>query len=237
MNGVMKLSRDPLLRSVCAAGQPPCPQVSRCIGLSGSDRRFPELTGRSGTQRARRPRSHSREYTSSSHLHLAGDGLRPVRAGKRTLPLDGELVAALTALRKRQLEESTTAGAAYRSRLAELDWYQGGEYVITDEAGTPVHPEWYSDEFGRLLRRAGLRRITLHDSRHTTLTLMERRGVASDASFGGSGERVLPAMQRAALEQRRSHGSSCTARDLGCHHLLASSRTMMQPVRLQQVPA
>ena len=86
----------------------------------------------------------------------------------------GELVAALTALRKRQLEESTTAGTAYRSRLSELDWYQGGDYVITDEAGTPVHPEWYSDEFGRLLRRAGLRRaglrrITLHDSRHTTL--------------------------------------------------------------------
>jgi len=86
-------------------------------------------------------------------------------------------VAALTALRKRQLEESTTAGAAYRSRLTELDWYQGGEYVITDEAGTPIHPEWYSDEFGRLLRRAGLRRITLHDSRHTTLTLMEPAGV------------------------------------------------------------
>ena len=44
--------------------------------------------------------------------------------------------------------------------------------MITDEAGAPVHPEWYSDEFGRLLRRAGLRRITLHDSRHTTLTLI-----------------------------------------------------------------
>ena len=95
------------------------------------------------------------------------------RNGKRTLPLDGELVAALTALLKRQLEESTIAGAAYRSGLAGLDWYQGGEYVITDEAGTPVLPEWYSDEFGRLLRRAGLRRITLHDSRHMTLTLME----------------------------------------------------------------
>ncbi len=99
------------------------------------------------------------------------------RNGKRTLPLDGELVAALTALRKRQLEEGTIAGTAYRSGLAELEWYQGGEYVITDEAGTPVHPEWYSDEFGRLLRRAGLRRITLHDSRHTTLTLMEHAGV------------------------------------------------------------
>ena len=60
-------------------------------------------------------------------------------------------------------------------------------------------------------------------------------GVASAASFGGSGERAPPAVQRAALEQARSHGSSCTLRDLGCHHPLASSRTMMQPVRLQQV--
>ena len=49
--------------------------------------------------------------------------------------------------------------------------------MITDELGMPVHPEWYSDEFGRLLKRAGLRRITLHDSRHTTLTLMEHAGV------------------------------------------------------------
>ena len=42
-----------LRRSVCAAGQPACPQVSRSTGLSGSDRDFPALTGRSGTQRAR----------------------------------------------------------------------------------------------------------------------------------------------------------------------------------------
>jgi hypothetical protein len=54
MKGVMKLSRDPLLRrSVCAAGQPARPQVNRCTGLSGSDREYPALTGRSGTQRAR----------------------------------------------------------------------------------------------------------------------------------------------------------------------------------------
>lgn len=99
------------------------------------------------------------------------------RNGKRTLPLDAELVTALIALRKRQLDESLAAGPAYRSALGELEWYQGGEYVVIDQAGTPVHPEWYSDEFGRLLGRAGLRRITLHDSRHTTLTLMEHAGV------------------------------------------------------------
>jgi integrase len=99
------------------------------------------------------------------------------RNGKRTLPLDDELVAALTLLRKRQMEESAAAGAAYQAGLAGLDWYQSGEYVITDGLGMPVHPEWYSDEFGRLLKRAALRRITLHDSRHTTLTLMEHAGV------------------------------------------------------------
>jgi integrase len=86
-------------------------------------------------------------------------------------------MAALTALRKRQLEESTITGTAYGSGVAELDWYQGGEYVITDQTDTPVHPEWYSVELRRLLRRAGLRRIILHDSRHTTLTLMEHAGV------------------------------------------------------------
>jgi hypothetical protein len=76
--------------------------------------------------------------------------------------------------RSRSLDE---AGTAYQTGLDVLDWYQGGEYAITDELGIPVHPEWYSDEFGRLLKRAGLRRITLHDSRHTTLTLMEHAGV------------------------------------------------------------
>ena len=39
---------DPLLRrSLCAAGQPACPQVSRGVRLSGSDRDFPALTCRS----------------------------------------------------------------------------------------------------------------------------------------------------------------------------------------------
>ncbi len=43
-----------LRRSVCAAGQPAYSQVRRRIRLSASDRKFPSLTGRSGTQRARR---------------------------------------------------------------------------------------------------------------------------------------------------------------------------------------
>lgn len=53
----------------------------------------------------------------------------------------------------------------------------GDEYVVTDELGIPVHPETYSDEFTRMLKRAGLPKIRLHDSRHTTLSLMEKAGV------------------------------------------------------------
>ena len=97
--------------------------------------------------------------------------------GLRTLPLDDHLVNALAELHKRQMAESSAAGVAYRAGLPGLDWYRGGEYVVTDQLGMPVHPEWYSDEFGRLLKRIGLRRSTLHDSRHTTLTLMEHAGV------------------------------------------------------------
>jgi hypothetical protein len=66
MKGVMKLSRDPLLRrSVCAAGQPARTQMSQCVRLSGSDREFPGLTGRSGTQRARRRPSRTTLRTST----------------------------------------------------------------------------------------------------------------------------------------------------------------------------
>jgi integrase len=111
------------------------------------------------------------------------------RNGKRTLPLDDWVVAALMELRKRQARESETAGHAYRAGLEALDWYTAGdEYVVTDELGIPLYPEFYSDEFARLLKGAGLPKIGLHDSRHTTLSLMEKaRGSHLDREqVGGS---------------------------------------------------
>jgi integrase len=100
------------------------------------------------------------------------------RNGQRTLPLDDALVAALLALRKHLAKESEDGGPGYEVALPELDWYTAGDrYIVVDELGTPVHPEWYSDEFARLLTRTGLPKIRLHDSRHTTLSLMEKAGV------------------------------------------------------------
>jgi len=69
--------------------------------------------------------------------------------GKRTLPLDASMVAALEALQSRQGAELLKAGHAYES----------SGYVVTDE-------------FHRIRERAGPRRIHLHDGGHTVNSLM-----------------------------------------------------------------
>src|SRR5580698_7383334 len=70
------------------------------------------------------------------------------RNGQRTLLLDDALVAALLALRKHLAKESEDAGPGYEAALPDLDWYMAGDrYIVVDQLGTPVHPEWYSDEF------------------------------------------------------------------------------------------
>jgi integrase len=89
------------------------------------------------------------------------------RRGIRTLPMDTELATALEALHDRQVTEAMEAGEAY----------DPSGYVVTDELGAPVHPDWYSDEFHRLRERAGIARITLRNSRATANTLMADAGI------------------------------------------------------------
>lgn len=89
------------------------------------------------------------------------------RNGIRTLPMDPDLLGALRTLRTQQARE----------RLAIGEAYENSGYVVVDELGRAVHPEWYSDEFGRVSKRAGVKRLVLHDGRHTALSLMEKAGV------------------------------------------------------------
>jgi len=146
---------------------------------------------------------------------------------KRVIALDYTTVAALRAHRAGQQAEQARPGGSYRD----------SGYLLTGLNGDPMAPDRLSRYFRRLSEAAGLPPIRLHDLRHGAASLAQMGRVASDASFPGSSESALPAVQRAALEQARSHDSPCTTRDLGCHHPLASDRTMMQPVRLQRIPA
>ena len=55
------------------------------------------------------------------------------------------------------------------------------------------------DRLGRYLPWVRTQQISTHWLRHTTLTWVKGRGVASDATFGTSREHALPAAQRTAL--------------------------------------
>ncbi|MGH3218978.1 MAG: tyrosine-type recombinase/integrase [Streptosporangiaceae bacterium] len=89
------------------------------------------------------------------------------RRSVRILPLFEPVTGALKALRDLQAIEAMDAGPAYANT----------GYVAADEIGEPMHPERYSDEFGRLCRQAGLPKIRLHDTRGTMNGIMERAGV------------------------------------------------------------
>jgi len=78
--------------------------------------------------------------------------------------------------------------------------------------------------------------LTPHGLRHSHKTWMEMSRVAFDATFPGSGERVLPAVQHTAQGRARSNDGRRTMADLGCHHPIESDRTMMHPVRLHGMP-
>ena len=56
-------------------------------------------------------------------------------------------------------------------RMLGIPWTDD-RLIAVHEDGTPVRPEWYSDEFQRLRTRAGLRRIPLKHLRNTSVSLM-----------------------------------------------------------------
>jgi len=87
--------------------------------------------------------------------------------GKRTLPLSPQLVKVLRRAKRRRAAEQLAVGAAYRDT----------GYLVVDELGERLHPEVVSDRWDRLVESAGVRRIRLHDARHTCGTLMHLEGV------------------------------------------------------------
>lgn len=94
------------------------------------------------------------------------------KRGYRKLPLFQPVTGALLSLYETQVAEARAAGAAYAVGTVE------DGYVCCDELGRALNPQTWSDAFGRLCKEAGLRRIRLHDARHTANTLLEHLGVS-----------------------------------------------------------
>lgn len=89
------------------------------------------------------------------------------RRGTRSVPLDEHLVAILRMHKAKQAEEKLKAGGGYAEQV----------YVFADKLGQPYHPDTLSAWFDNAVKAAGLRRIRLHDTRHTAATLMLKDGV------------------------------------------------------------
>ena len=108
----------------------------------------------------------------------------------------------MRALWVRQAAEKLAAGPDY----TDEGW------VVVDEVGAPVHPEWFSDEFGRLLARAGLPRGVLHEARHTALSILAKSGVpaAQLSAWAGHHGRSVHACDNYVHVRRR--GTSAAGR-------------------------
>lgn len=107
-------------------------------------------------------------------LQRQGDGslalVDPKTAkSRRAVPLPPQLV---DALRQRAIFQQQEEGRA-------PIWQNSLGLAFTTSVGTPIHPRNDQRSFRSIISRAGLRRIRLHDLRHTTATLLLAEGVSA----------------------------------------------------------
>jgi integrase len=86
---------------------------------------------------------------------------------RRTIDIDNPVVAQLASWRKRQAKERLLVGPAYEDH----------GLVFSRPDGRPVHPEFLSRTFDRVVRSSALPAIRFHDVRHTHATLLLKAGV------------------------------------------------------------
>ena len=83
---------------------------------------------------------------------------------RRTIPIDAQTAKSLTAHRRFQARERLVAG----------EQWQDHDLVMATQHGKPVSPGNFDQTLERLVRRAGVPRLTSHGLRHTAATHMVR---------------------------------------------------------------
>lgn len=121
---------------------------------------------------------------------------------RRSVSIPSTVIAALRALRPRQVEARLLAGGAWEE----------GDFVFADSLGRPLNEARLRGAFHRTLSQANLPRLRLHDLRHSMATLMlsagehpkvvsERLGHSSVGITLDLYSHVLPGLQDAAAER------------------------------------
>ncbi len=109
-------------------------------------------------------------------------GRSKTERGTRKLPLPADLRDGLRAWRRNLATELGVQAVASEC------------FVFVDSGGTPIRPEWYSDEWVRLCHSAGIRRrVKLHEARHYSVVTMRAAGLPDRlvAAWHGHDEVVM----------------------------------------------
>jgi|BarGraIncu00222A_1022003.scaffolds.fasta_scaffold02834_1 integrase len=124
-------------------------------------------------------------------------------AGRRTLSLDSFTVKHLRAYVGLIESERETLGNSYPDH----------GYLAVRPDGARLHPDTLTRRFNRIVDRAGVRRIRLHDVRHTYATLAKVRGVD-------------PKM----LSDRMGHANTAITLQTYTHHSTGKDRDLVRSV-------
>lgn len=83
--------------------------------------------------------------------------------------------------------------------------WQETELIFSSTVGTPTHPNNFRRTFKSLIRQAGVRKIRVHDNRHTWVTLARDAGLAVEvvAERAGHDVRMTTAVYSQITEERK----------------------------------
>ena len=115
-----------------------------------------------------------------SVLDLGPDRCGPACAGRAP----GRLSPALTPgqrCRRRRLDIARQALIEHEAKQLlgnSVNEWGRERLIFTTASGRPIEPRNISRSFERIVRKAGLRPIRLHDLRHTTASLLKKLGVS-----------------------------------------------------------
>jgi integrase len=88
------------------------------------------------------------------------------KSSLRDIPVQAEVFDALRAHKRQQNARRLAVGAAWLDQ----------DLVFTSSGGTPIQPDNLKRDYNRLVKRAGVPRIRIHDLRHTHVTLAIQQG-------------------------------------------------------------
>jgi integrase len=128
-----------------------------------------------------RPSSCPRRYGGGAHL-----GPPKSKAGRRTIALPDPVVVELQEQRRRQAAE----------RLAAGPMWQDLGFVIASHTGKPVDRRTDTDDWLDLLAQAGVRRLRLHDCRHSAATALLVLGADARVLMATMGWTSMALVQR-----------------------------------------